>query len=240
MNNIYIFWTGENIIPEVRLKSIETMRTSSQSNIILVNSKNLHQFVAPSDIHPAYEYLNLAHKADYLRCYFMHHYGGGYCDIKQINDSWTPSFKLLNNSDDLLCVGYQEINRWGVANIYNSALQLNFSKYKKVSAKVMYRFYQLNYKKLIGNGAFIFKPYSDFTQEWWDILNARLDDLMPELKLNPAIYAKDRRGHEYDGTISNYAVPWTYILGDILQPLSFKYRSVISRTLPPPKFTDYQ
>lgn len=113
MNDIYIFWTGDNTIPEVRLKSIETMKTNSKSNIILVNNDNLHQFVAPNDIHPAYKYLNLAHKADYLRCYFMHNYGGGYCDIKQINDSWVPSFELLNSRDDLLCIGYREVNRGG-------------------------------------------------------------------------------------------------------------------------------
>lgn len=240
MNKIYIFWTGENAIPEVRLKSIEAMRNNSQSDVTLVNNDNLHQFVAPSAIHPAYKYLNLAHKADYLRCYFMHHYGGGYCDIKQINDSWSASFKLLDSRDDLLCIGYQEVNRWGVANIYHSNIQLNASIYKKALTKAMYRFYQLNYKKLIGNGAFIFKPQSDLTKEWWDILNTRLDGLLPALKLNPARYPKERRGHKYDGTISSYPVPWSYILGDIIQPLSFKYRSVISRTLPYPKFTDYE
>ena len=240
MYNIYIFWTGDNPIPEVRLKSIEVMNTNSQSDIVLVDNDNLHQYIDSNDIHPAYEYLNLAHKADYLRCYFMHHFGGGYCDIKQINDYWRPSFELLNSRDDLFCIGYQEVNRWGVANIYKSADQLNLAIYKKFASKIMYRFYQLNYKSLIGNCAFIFKPNSNLTQEWWDILNTRLDELLPALRLNPAKHAKERGGHEYDGIISNYPVPWTYVLGDILQPLSFKYRSAISRTLPPPKFTDYQ
>lgn len=128
----------------------------------------------------------------------------------------------------------------GVANIYHSNIQLNSSMYKKALAKAMYRFYQLNYNKLIGNCAFIFKPQSELTQEWWDILNTRLDGFLPALKLNPARHLKERRGQEYDGVVSNYPVPWSYILGDIIQPLSFKYRTVISRTLPPPKFTDYQ
>lgn len=240
MNNIYIFWTGSNAIPKVRLKSIEAMKANSQSHVILVNNDNLHQYVAVDDIHPAYQYLNLAHRADYLRCYFMHYYGGGYCDIKQINDSWRSSFELLNSRDDLLCIGYQEVNRWGVANIYKSAEQLNFASYKKFVSKIMYRFYQLNYKSLIGNGAFIFKPNSSLTQEWWDTLNTRLDHLLPALKLNPAKHAKERGGHKYDGIVSSYPVPWTYILGDILHPLSFKYRSVISKSLPFPKFMDYQ
>lgn len=240
MNKIYIFWTGDNAIPEIRLKAIKAMKVSSQSNIILVDNSNLHQYIDIKDIHPAYEYLNLAHKADYLRCYFMHHFGGGYCDIKQIKDSWVPSFKLLHTNDNLLCVGYQEIDRGGVANIYQSVLSLNQSINKKIIAKATYRFYQINYRNLIGNCAFIFKPRSALTQEWWNTLNKRLDELMPSLELNPAMHIKDRRGYEYNGVLSNYAVPWSYILGDILQPLSFKYRAVISRTLPPPKFTDYQ
>jgi len=240
MNKIYIFWTGDNPISETRLKSIEKMRINSKSQIILVDKNNLDQYINPNELHPTYEYLNLAHRADYLRCFFMHHFGGGYCDIKQINDSWAPSFDLLKNSDELLCVGYQEVNHHGVANLYNSAVQLNRSNYKKLKAKIKYRYYQLNYKSLIGNGAFIFKPNSSLTKEWWNSLNYRLDELLPELQLHPAKSPKERGGQEYDGSLSKYPVPWSYILADILHPLSFKYRSVISRTLPPPKFTDYE
>lgn len=240
MNNIYVFWTGDNPIPEIRQRSLESMRINSNCNIVLVNNTNLHSFIDLKVIHPAYYYLNLAHRADYLRCYFMHHYGGGYCDIKQINDSWLPSFELLKNSKDLLCVGYQEIDRGGVANIYNSALLLNRPLHHRLKARAMYRFYQLNYKNIIGNVAFIFKPKSKLTEEWWNTLNCRLDVLLPDLKKNPAKHPKERLGQEYRGVISKYPVPWSYILGDILQPLSFKYKSVISRDLPPPKFTDYQ
>lgn len=240
MNKIYIFWTGDNPIPNIRLKSIEKMQNNSQSEIVLVDNQNLNQFISPDELHPAYTYLNLAHRADYLRCFFMHHFGGGYCDIKQINTSWVPSFNLLCSSSDLLCVGYQEVNRWGVANLYTSTLQMNGSLHSKLINMAKYRFYQLNYKSLMGVCAFIFKPNSSLTTAWWDSLNRRLDNLLPELQKNPAKYPKERGGHEYDGSISQYPVPWNYILGDILQPLSFKYRSVISRTLPPPDFKHYQ
>lgn len=240
MNNIFAFWTGDNPIPEVRLRSLQSMRTNSDCNIILVNNTNLHNYLDLNAIHPAYKYLNLAHKADYLRCYFMHHYGGGYCDIKQIDESWIPSFELLTSERNLLAVGYREVNRWGVANLYNSSVILGEPKSRRMQSKVMYRFYQINYKKLIGNGAFIFKPQTKLTEEWWSTLNYRLDTLLHDLKNNPAKYPKERPGEKYEGVISKYPAPWSYILGDILQPLSFKYRSVISRSLPPPKFTDYQ
>lgn len=240
MNNIFTFWTGDNEIPTIRKESLKIMARNSRAKIILIHPKNINEYMDIKNIHPAYHHLNLAHRADYLRCYFMHYYGGGYCDIKKINDSWIPSFNLLEQNKNLIAVGYQEINRWGVANLYNSSKQLNEAKTERIKSKIRYRFYQLNYKSLIGNGAFIFKPQTDLTNEWFEILNFRLDNLYSELKKYPAKYPKERKGHNYDGYISNYPVPWTYLLGDILQPLSFKYKKYISRTLPLLDFKNYQ
>lgn len=240
MKKIFTFWTGDNEIPTIRKDSLKIMTQNSGAKIILINSKNISEYIDINNIHPSYQYLNLAHRADYLRCYFMHHFGGGYCDIKKISDSWIPNFNLLEQNKNLIAVGYQEINRWGVANLHDSVKQLNHSKMEKIKAKIKYRFYQLNYKSLIGNCAFIFKPQTDLTNEWFKILNFRLDSLYLDLKKNPAKYPKEKKGNKYDGNLSNYPVPWSYLLGDILQPLSFKYRKYISRTLPAPDFKNYQ
>ena len=74
---IWVFWTGDNEIPQIRKKNIESMKNKSGAEIILVTSGNLSEYIAVEKIHPAYNFLNFAHKADYLRCYFMHHFGGG-------------------------------------------------------------------------------------------------------------------------------------------------------------------
>lgn len=240
MNDLYVFWTGDNEIPDIRMDCINSIRANSKANVVLVDNKNLSDYISPCDIHPAYHFLNLAHKADYLRCYFMHHFGGGYCDIKKVSNSWEPSFSLLSNDDNLMCVGYPEVNRWGVGNLYKSYKLLNKSNMELLKKQALYRFYQLNYKKLIGNCAFIFKPNTPITQEWWNSLNMRLDYLLPDLQKNPAKYPKDYRGKFYDGVRSDYAVPWSFILADIIQPLSYKYRNCISRSLPKPDFNNYQ
>ena len=240
-NVIYIFWTGSNEIPQVRKDSINSIKEKSGAEVVLVGESNIYEYIHPGKIHEAYPLLNLAHRADYLRCYFMHHFGGGYCDIKSISGSWTPYFDLLRQDHNLLGVGYKEANRHGVANICQSQAILDGCKaHTDVSAFLKWRLMQLRYRKLIGNGAFIFKPRSDITNLWWRELNHRLDFILPRLIKNPAQHPKERPNHVYDGIVSQYPVPWTWILGDILHPLSYKFRKKLLRVLPPPNFKDYQ
>ena len=81
--NIYVFWTGDNVMGPNRQRCLENLKTQSGMNVILVTKDNLSDFVLPEHpIHPAYKYLSLNHHSDYLRCYFMYHYGGVYSDIK--------------------------------------------------------------------------------------------------------------------------------------------------------------
>jgi hypothetical protein len=236
---LFTFWTGENDMPEIRRKSLESMRNSN-CNVVLIDSVNIFSYIKKNEIHPAYWNLNLAHRADYLRCYFMRHFGGGYCDIKAINHSWLPHFEELGRQDDLWAIGYQEIGRHGVANLYDSACLLQRGGFQRARAWLEWRWMQLHYKEMIGLGAFIFKPKNPLVDEWWEELNVRLDWLLPELRLHPAKYPKERLGHVYGGNVSTYPVPWSFILGDILHPLILKYKKRISTMLPPPDFSNYQ
>jgi hypothetical protein len=170
----------------------------------------------------------------------MHHIGGGYSDIKGINHSWIGSFDKLNSNVNILAMGYQEVGRWGIGNIYKSSVLLKQTHIKRLYYWLKYRWFQLNYKKIIGNGAFICKPKTSFTTQWWDTINSRLDSLYADLLKNPAKYPKDYKGNMFEGKVSTYAVPWSYILADIFQPLSFKFNRSIDKTLPPPSFKDYQ
>ena len=57
--------------------------------VLLITPNNLNDYIVKDDPLPeAYNYLSLVHKADYLRTYFMYHYGGGYADIKRYQHSW--------------------------------------------------------------------------------------------------------------------------------------------------------
>ena len=78
----------------------------------------------------------------------MHHHGGGYADIKTYPNSWVEAFDQLENSD-AYALGYKEVGWWGVANqtITEEPLKGDLNNY---------------WRCLIGNGAYIFRPYTKF------------------------------------------------------------------------------
>ena len=213
-NIVYMFWTGDNPLTKSRLDSLYQFTSVSKSKIVLVANEMLSDFVP--DLHPAYQYLSFTHRCDYLRTYFMHHYGGGYSDIKRTTGSWEESFKKINESDEIYGVGYKEVGPWGVVNLPNN----------EEFTKILHD----NWEKLIGNGAYIFKNDTEFTREWYSSMIKVLDNKLEELKKNPAKDPRDR----------NYAIGWCEILGDIFHPLCYKYYTKLSNILPVGIFVNYQ
>ncbi|MEH6707414.1 MAG: capsular polysaccharide synthesis protein [Alloalcanivorax venustensis] len=239
VNNLFVFWTGSNQIPDIRRRAIDSMSDTGLS-VKLVTADNLAEYMDLDKIHPAYQNLNLAHRADYLRAYFMHHFGGGYADVKTIRESYLPMVKKLNSSDAYWAAGYKEVSRHGVANIYQSSLHMGDAFHERFYSYLKWRWLQLNYWRVIGNCAFIFKPGTDLTRRWWLEVNRRLDILQEDLEKHPAIYPKERGGVVYNGSLSRYPVPWSYILGDVLQLVVLRYSSRVLKDLPPPDFYEYQ
>lgn len=235
---IFCFWTGENDIPKTRRESIESFKVSGLE-LCLVTNDNLHEYIHTDDLHPAYYSLNLAHRADYLRAYFLHHFGGAYCDIKKIEHSWLDVFEELESDDNLLAAGYPEVGGRGVGNCYRNSILLNENGLKKINSYFKWRFLQLNYTRLIGNGAFIFKPNTIITQAWWSEVNKRLDTLSGKLLISPAKSPKERMGSIYEGSVSEYPVPWSYLLGDVLAPIILKNTNKVLKTLPSPELKYY-
>lgn len=194
---IYVFWTGPNDLSLNRTKGLDSLRRKSGARIVLITENNLSDYILPYfPLHKAYEYLSYIQRSDYLRCYFMHHYGGGYSDIKQCLTSWKPLFDELNSSDNW-CLGQREKSSGSIANI-DGSLGVHCKQY---------------YFNIISNGAFIFKPYSPITDEWMKEIIFRLDNFYEDLKReSPSEY----------GSIS-YPIKWAYLAGYILAPLSLKY-----------------
>ena len=156
---IYTFWTGNNIISKNRIDSLINLENISKCKVILITIDNLNNYISNDQLHPAYNYLSETHKADYLRTYFMHFFGGGYSDIKKTTSSWIESYDNLLNSDYWIC-GYQEIEG-GVA-------------YNELSN---------NWLELIGNCAYICKPHTPLTNEWYNEMIKLLDSKLDLLKI---------------------------------------------------------
>ncbi|SDU38369.1 hypothetical protein [Stappia sp. ES.058] len=240
MNRIFCFWTGTNEMSENRLRGLASLRDRSGCEVTLISEANLSDLVPAERLHPAYRHLNLAHRADYLRCYAMRHEGGGYADIKPNHHDWTPHFDRLATTPDLWAIGYREHTPGSVSNMYTSSKDLGLSAPRRAGAYLHRKWLQANHKRLIGCCAFICKRDTPFVEEWWREMNRRLDRLLPALERNPARAPYERPGDIVDGVPSRYPVPWTHVLGDIFHPLGLKYTRRMSRDLPPPDSHNYR
>lgn len=217
---IYCFWTGNNEMSENRKQCFDSICQHASVPVKLITTNNLQDYILPEHpLHPAFPYLSFVHKADYLRGYFMHFYGGGYCDIKAINGSWVESFEKLNNSDKYI-IGYQELNE-------------ECSAYVDVVEPLLQKDVKKRWPLLVGNCAYICRPQTKFTDEWFTEQNKRLDYYYEELKKHPAT---DPMGQE-----NGYPIPWQRILGAIFHPLCLKYRDkIIQDKRIMPSFKDYR
>jgi hypothetical protein len=201
---IYCFWTGNNEITENRKRSLEQLKRVSEANVILVNKDNLNNYINPdTPLHSAYEYLSDTQKSDYLRCYFMHLIGGGYCDIKETKGSWKKSFDDLEASDKWAC-GYKEIGPFGVT--------VDSLKDK--------------WEILIGCGAYIFKPHTPFTEKWFNQMNSMLDEKLPALKENPAKTPQNSLEKN-----TGYPIEWG-AFNKIFHTICYEYHDKLMNTLP--------
>lgn len=243
-NHVFMLWTGNNPLSENRLRSIKVTEQNIGCPVRLIDDKILHEKILAEigiKLHPAYYCLNHAHRADYLRALLMHFIGGGYSDIKVNRSSWGSCFRELADSSSHFGVSYREVSKNGVANLYSSAIVMHKRKLEHIRSLVKYRLMRKRYKRLIGCGAFIFKPNTEFTRLWWGNVNSRLDSLHDALQANPArLHAKEQPGKSYCGIRSQYPVPWTYLLGDIFHPLCLKHSRSLLQTLPAPSFVDYE
>lgn len=219
---LFCFWTGLNPMPENRLKALKSM-VNSGLDVVFIDRNNIQKWIlSEHPLHPAYEYLCAIHRADYLRVYFMHYYGGGYCDIKNINQSWLDAFVKLINTEKL-CIGYREVSPLEVARVHSW----------------LYPFMLWNWRKLIGNCAYIFKPNSAMTSLWLHRTEELLNKKHQSLKLNPAKIPEEYKGKLVNGIPSKYPLRWSELLGDIFHPLCLEFSNYLLYELPPPDYISH-
>lgn len=188
-NNIFCFWTGTNPMSHNRLGCLYNLRTQTDSNIILVTVDNLASFIKPEDpLHEAYHYLSETHKCDYLRVYFMHHYGGGYTDIKSPRRSWAEAFQQMRDDPLKIINGYHEKGEYAIA-------------YRPAADK---------WEMLCGNGSYILRPRTALTYAWYRAMLDKMDEKLAELREHPATRVEDAK--EWGG---GYPLEWNEMLGRI-------------------------
>lgn len=224
-NIIFCTWTGRNAMSVNRIQALFSIFSNTGCPVAFVNDNNLPNWVvAGKSFHPAYDFLSETHKADYIRVYLMHHYGGGYTDIKHTTKNWVNFFEELNNSDRL-CAGYTEIGPHGVAPVGGN-LEEELT---------------VNFASLIGLCAFIFRRRTPLTRDWIDYTHMLLDEKFYDLKENPSSHPQDRWGVTLpEGNISKYPLKWTELLGNIFHPLIYNYKDEVLHLDLAPSFINYR
>ncbi|WP_018674743.1 capsular polysaccharide synthesis protein [Riemerella columbina] len=220
---IYCFWTGNNPLTENRKKGLEALEKNAGIPVKLITPKNLPDYIkSDTPLHKGYELLSLVHRADYLRCYFMHHYGGGYADIKPFEKSWKSAFKKINSNKNKYILGYPELLYGGIAPLEANFLQpadLETKKGQQQLYKDLVKYTPL----LIGNCSYICKPYSPITTEWYRELHSRMDEcydiLLSSNSENESLGYEDK----------HYPIPYFYLLGQIFHPIILKYHKHVLR-----------
>ena len=223
-NTIFCMWAGTNPMSSQRIQALWSIYNNTRCPVVYINHQSLRDWEKPEyPYHPAFEYLSDTHKSDYMRCYLMHHYGGGWADIKHTGADWRPHFATLRRSN-ALALGYQEIPD-GIPHI------------KGPLGDEL----RTNYKENIGLCAFIFKRDNELTAMWLKSLHETLDSLHDKLKNNPSTHPQDSTEMLLPcGRKSTYPVSWSGILGDIFHPLMYKNRKKILQDHIKPLFYGYR
>lgn len=201
---IYCFWTGDNDVPAVRLRSLESMQeVHPEIPVVLVTPDDLATYVlADHPLHEAYEGLSFVHRSDYLRCYFLNFHGGGYADIKPFRNSWVPAFERMDASSAWL-MGYRNPIRLMTPNFTDPRLQ-----------RWMVRTSDLR----LGQAAYIARPHTPITEEWWRQVNVVLDEASRLLTESPG-------STRADTPPGSYPLHWNALLAQVIDPLTVKHSS---------------
>jgi len=212
---IYCFWTGKNEMSQNRRRSLADLKNNSGCDVVLIDTMNLHKYIVPKyPLHEAYSYLHYTHRADYLRTYFMHVHGGGYSDIKGTDRSWVHAFHDMNKNPHAYINGPPEKQPGDVAHPDVTHL----------------------YDRLVTNCAYIVRPQTEFTTQWFNEMNSLLDAKLPALKkmkTNPDVPINES---------SDYPIEWNEMLGRIFHKILAQYihTGKILYTVPYPECTNYR
>ena len=228
---LFVLWTG-GTLSNNRIRCIKGIKEKTKCNVIIIDKSNINNYILKDyPLHKGYKYLSAIHKADYLRCYLMHHYGGGYTDIKEAKNSWLESYEKIEKNENIWALGLKGPNG-GIAfpDEYNKNQRNDLDKF---------------HDRLIAIQYIIYKPRTKLTHDWYNLLNKRMDFYYEKLKENPAKYPRESASGTpkpvWEGGKLNtkYPISWNRILGQINYPLQEKYIQHIKSGLPEPKYNNY-
>ncbi|MFN3999967.1 capsular polysaccharide synthesis protein [Algoriphagus sp.] len=224
---IWCYWAG-GPMNESRSKSFEVLLTNIGVTVCLVNRENAIDFVQKKNpLHPAFEYLSAVHQSDYLRAYLLHHYGGGWHDIKATLMNYEKVWDHFSDPNFYL-VGKPEV-KGGPAKVFDQ------------DGRWMPDFWQ----ELVSAIAWVGRPNTPLSRDLLNTMGAHLDVHFEMLKKNPGIHPREKKleasnplikifktiEFRIKGKNPNYPLQWTFF-GNCFHPLNYHYKNHISNLLP--------
>jgi hypothetical protein len=195
-----------------RKKCLDHLVANAGCKVQLITPENITPYIlADHPLHEGYNLLSEVHRSDYLRTYFMHFHGGGYSDVKFTTGDWNKAFDDILQKDDILINGYHEPSPTGV--------------YGGAYAKSLW-------KEIPGCGAYIMRPKTEFTTQWYGQMIKKMDEKLADLKKHPATHPRATPEVQ-----PGYPIGWTELLADIFHPLTCNFRDKILFTVPIPDFS---
>jgi len=223
---LYMWWTGDNPMTENRKRSIEIVKEKCGIELKVLHKNEITDYeLASNRFHEAYKYLSATQKGDYLKCYFMHFYGGCYSDIKITNFNWNEYISILETSKEKDVLGYTEEKPLDIGVDPGDPQEKDMRS---------------NFSLFVGNGAYICKKQSVITQQWFSKLNNKLDEKLDQLKKNPAKHHQDHYGAIIDGKRSLYPFRWTEVNGNIFHKVCYENNERVLHGLPRPICVNYR
>jgi len=211
---LFCMWPGWDLLPEDRAAELFSIFANSDCAVVFLTGDSYKNWeIRASPFHPALPYLSECHRSDYLRVYLMHHYGGGYTDVKFTYKSWRSAFEALKTSD-AFALGYRP-KKVGMSERYQDP---------RILADL-----EANYLPgAIGHVAFIFRRKTPLTTFLMNLTHAHLDRNFEALLENPKKTQKDWKGKILpDGTESKYPLYYTELGPDLFHLSLYRFRDRI-------------
>ncbi len=224
---IWCYWEGPTMTGNRKL-SFSYLVQNIGVPVCLITPENISLFL--KDQHPlprTYFDLSIVHRSDYIRAYLLHHYGGGWHDVKATEVSYSNVWKDFEDTN-IWMVGRPEQPN-GAARIYDAEN----------------RYMPDYYQNLIAVPSWVGRPNTPLSQQLLSGIENILNKHADTLKKYPSKHPRDKKittkspiikllqvvKFTYQGKSTKYPLEWT-LFGNVFHPCILQYQSHIARSLP--------
>jgi hypothetical protein len=210
---VYVCWFSHRdytpVLHPNRFQALKTIVNNIGVPVLMITQENFPKLIRDGDsIHEGFNYLSANHKSDYVRAYMLHHYGGGYHDVKFRKLSWEKMWKKFGDEKVWIISRREKHPKW----VGHPPGQKHIRKH---------------FRKLGTMSWVILRDHTPYSQELYDSVHVTLDKHLEELKKHPAHKPRCCYGGRRKARHNSYPLRYLELMGEIFHPLMLKYNEHI-------------